>query len=377
MNLIILTPGFAADESDTTCIPGLQDLVQAYGRLFPEMRIHIIALHYPFCVGEYLWNGVPIYAVGGRNSKARKLRTWWRVLRRIHALHSEKPITVLHSFWLSESTVLGQIASRLYGISHLATIMGQDAKADNKYLPLIGVLQSASLSVFALSEFAARVYAQSTKRAVRGIIPFGVVPHGIPPAVSREEANELAKTRNIDILGVGSVIPLKNYTAFLELVAVAKRYRNGIRAVILGGFVDAAEVKRLRSAITKLHLEENVVLLGEVPRSEVFSMMARSSVLLHASEYEGQGWVLLEALHYGASVVCFDVGFTLKHPQMHVCKSKADMALALRKELEENALEHQRFQHDSASVPVPSIDDTARAYFQLYHVDTDCTDENR
>jgi glycosyltransferase involved in cell wall biosynthesis len=366
MNLIILTPGFAADESDTTCIPGLQDLVQAYKRLYPEMHIYIIALHYPFREGKYLWNGVPIYAAGGLNSKALKLRTWWRVLRRIRALHSQQPMSVLHSFWLSESTLLGQIASRLYGIPHLATIMGQDAKLDNKYLPLIGALQSASLSVFALSEFAAGVYAHSTGRVVRRIIPFGVVPHGITPALSHEEVNDLAKTRNIDILGVGSVIPLKNYTTFLELIAAAKQHRSGIRAVILGGFVDVAEVKRLRTTITKLHLEENVVFAGEVPRSEVFSMMAQSTVLLHTSEYEGQGWVLLEALQYGASVVCFDVGYTMVHPQMHVCQSTADMEIALREVLNENADVGHVSQNASSSVPVPSIDDTARAYFRHY-----------
>jgi glycosyltransferase involved in cell wall biosynthesis len=428
MNLIILTPGFAADESDTTCIPGLQDLVQSYGRLYPQMHIHIIALHYPFREGEYCWNGVTVYAAGGRNSKARKLSTWWRVLRRIRALHSQQPMSVLHSFWLSESTLLGQIASRLYGIPHLATIMGQDAKPDNKYLPLIGALQrlfenslfarrnppkspfvkgdfhlapltkgenvlakqerrgigdsfqsvsqSASLSVFALSEFAAKMYAQSTGRVVQGIIPFGIVPHGIVPALSHEEVNDLAKTRNIDILGVGSVIPLKNYTTFLELVANAKQHRSGIRAVILGGFVDAAEVEHLRSVITELQIEENVVLVGEVPRSEVFSMMAQSTVLLHTSEYEGQGWVLLEALHYGASVVCFDVGYTMAHPRMYVCQSTADMELALREVLDANAV-NERTQHDSTPVSVPSIDDTARAYFQHYHLHTNCTDRNR
>ncbi len=377
MNLIILTPGFAADENDTTCIPGLQDLVQAYKRLYPEMHLHIIALHYPFRVGEYLWNGIPVYAAGGQNSKARKLRTWWRVLSRIRALHSREPNTVLHSFWLSESTLLGQIASRLYGIPHLATIMGQDAKSDNRYLPLIGALQSASLRVFALSEFAARVYTQSTGRVVQGIIPFGVVPHGIAPALSREKVNELAKTRNIDILGVGSVIPLKNYTTFLELIAAAKQHKSSVRAVILGGFVDTAEVERLRSAIARLHLEENVVLAGEVPRSEVFSMMAQSTVLLHTSEYEGQGWVLLEALQYGASVVCFDVGYTMAHPQMYVCQSRKDMELALREVLDENSVQHQRLQYDSTPVPMPSIDDTARAYFQHYDLHTDCTDRNR
>lgn len=366
MNLVILTPGFAADESDTTCIPGLQDLVQSYVRLYPNMHIHIIALHYPFRAGEYCWNGVSVYAAGGQNSKLNKLRTWWRALGRIRALHSQKTMSVLHSFWLSESTLLGQIVSRLYGIPHLATIMGQDAKPDNRYLPLIGALASASLSVFALSEFAAKVYARSTGRVVRGIIPFGVVPHGIPPALRQEEVNVLAKTRNIDILGVGSVIPLKNYPAFLECIAKAKQYKNGIRAVILGGFVDAAECERLRATITELQIEENVVLAGEVPRSEVFSMMAQSTVLLHTSEYEGQGWVLLEALQYGASVVCFDVGYTMAHPQMHVCQKKADMELALREVLDENAVLHQHLQHDSASVTVPSIDDTARLYFQYY-----------
>lgn len=371
MHLVIITPGFPANECDTTCIPGLQDLVQSYKRCYPQLKIHVIALHYPFREKYYQWNGIEVYAAGGENSKFRKLQTWLRVFRFIRTLQAKEPITVLHSFWLSESAFLGQIASRLHNIPHVATIMGQDAKRENKYLPLIGAIATDSMRVLALSEFAARIYFASTGRQVQGVIPFGVVPMGIVPALASEETKSLAKMRNIDILTVGSVIPLKNYLTFIDVVSAIKRQIPTIRAVIVGAFIDAKEVERLRSKITALNLEENIELAGEVSRGDVFAYMAQSKVLLHTSQYEGQGWVLLEALSYGADVVCFDVGFTMPHPQMHVCQNKQGLEFAVTTALESkvpapHSPEKIHSSDNDTAVTVPSIDDTARSYIQLY-----------
>ena len=50
--IVILTPGFASDESDTSCIPALQDYVLALQQSFPGLRIVVLAFQYP-----YKWDG--------------------------------------------------------------------------------------------------------------------------------------------------------------------------------------------------------------------------------------------------------------------------------------------------------------------------------
>lgn len=299
MHILFVTPGFAADEHDTTCIPSLQDLVHAYLRLYPELRLSIIALHYPFRGGSYTWHGVAVYSAGGRNSKIVKPRTWFRALHHIHRLHKQEPITTIHSFWLSESTMLGQYAARQYNVPHIATIMGQDAKSGNQYLRFIN---TRSLHIVALSKFAAQVFAKWTGKTVQNIIPFGV---------DTTASVSLNKTRDIDILGVGSVIPLKNFSLFVHIVARIRLQFPNVRALIVGAHVDSKELKHLRELIANLHLENTVELIGEVPRTVVYEYMTRSKLLLHTSIYEGQGLVLTEALHCGAYTVSFNVGYTL------------------------------------------------------------------
>ena len=46
--LVILTPGFPKDETDTTCIPFLQDFILELNDQYPSLKIDILAFDYPF-----------------------------------------------------------------------------------------------------------------------------------------------------------------------------------------------------------------------------------------------------------------------------------------------------------------------------------------
>ena len=59
--------------------------------------------------------------------------------------------------------------------------------------------------------------------------------------------------------------------------------------------------------------------------------MRKSRILLHTSEYEGQGYVLIEALAAGMSVVCRDVGYTGESPNAYRCKSLQEMVAVLKR----------------------------------------------
>ena len=45
---VILTPGFAKDEADSTCIPTQQNFVRALKELYPQLNIIILAFDYPY-----------------------------------------------------------------------------------------------------------------------------------------------------------------------------------------------------------------------------------------------------------------------------------------------------------------------------------------
>ena len=46
--LVILTPGFAKDETDTTCLPMQQSFIRCLNKMIPHLNIIILAFQYPF-----------------------------------------------------------------------------------------------------------------------------------------------------------------------------------------------------------------------------------------------------------------------------------------------------------------------------------------
>jgi hypothetical protein len=99
--LVILSPGFAADEHDTTCLPLQQELVLAMNRQFPGVEIILIAFQYPYRANTYTWNGNRVIALGGQNKGGlRSLLTWARAWRTMSRLRKERTLTGVLSFWV-------------------------------------------------------------------------------------------------------------------------------------------------------------------------------------------------------------------------------------------------------------------------------------
>src|SRR3982750_1217603 len=101
--LIILTPGFPADEMDTTCLPPQQVFVHSLHRLHPETEIILISFQYPYQQKEYEWHGVKVISFGGKNKGGLSRRLLWkRVHKKLRDIHQQKKITAILSFWYGE-----------------------------------------------------------------------------------------------------------------------------------------------------------------------------------------------------------------------------------------------------------------------------------
>ena len=64
---IILSPGFAASETDSTCLPMQQQFVKSLGMLYPGVRIIVLSFQYPYHQKEYEWHGARIIPFDGKN----------------------------------------------------------------------------------------------------------------------------------------------------------------------------------------------------------------------------------------------------------------------------------------------------------------------
>jgi glycosyltransferase involved in cell wall biosynthesis len=314
MQLIILTPGFPENEQDTTCVPYIQEWVlELQSRNLYTLKI--IAFQYPFEERVYFWHGIEVYAAGGKNTQFPwRFRIWYKIWQKILAFKQKEEISHFQSFWLSETAFLAQRFASWHKIPLIMCMLGQDAKPENKYLKFLNLPKS---NIIAFSEFVGKILYSHTKKTSKAI-PVGLNIKKLDLKTSKE--------KTMDILGVGGLIPLKQYDIFIEIVAeIAISFPN-IRTSIIG---EGEQKEKLIHLINEKKLNHNISLLGKIPRNEVFDAMGKSKIFLHTSNYEGQGLVLLEALASGCYVVCFPVGAYPTHHKVWVCNSPSEMAKAI------------------------------------------------
>lgn len=345
-SLVFLIPGFPEDEADTTCLPAVQNYVAAFAEAHPGLQTHVIAFQYPFTRRVYRWKRVTVHALAGGNRRGlRRLGVWLRAGRIFYTLYRETDVRALHSFWLTECTWVGRRLSRLFRLRHVASIAGQDARADNPYARRLD-LDGATLT--AGSAFAAETFAKHAGRTVDHVIPLGLDTAHLQTLAAPLE-------RDLDVLGVGSLIPLKDFAAFIDVVAALTPAFPTLRACIIG---EGPLREALRRQIVEKGVEDHVTLAGALPRDEVFRQMMRSKVFLHTARYESQGYVFLEARFAGLPVVCFDVGYTGESNRVFRCHSPGEMVDAVAALLRQPPA----FRRD----PVLSVNDTVRAFAPLY-----------
>jgi glycosyltransferase involved in cell wall biosynthesis len=289
--LVLITPGFPSDEQDTTCLPFVQIAVKAFEQTDPFLKVIVLAHQYPFVSKTYQWNGISVTAFGGAGKgKPSRLYSFFRVWLKMFKLNREYRVVGLLSLWLDKSAFIGDVSAKIYKIPHFCWLLGQDAKAGNRFVKLI---KPKGESLIANSDFIAEEFNRNYR-----ILPKHVIPVGIDTAMFDGELQE----RDIDILGVGSLIPLKQYHLFLAVVKQLVTVFPTIKTVICGA---GPELERLKKLIQDWDLTANVSLKGELPYPVVLRIMDRSKVLLHTSSYEGFAMVGLEALYAGARVVSF------------------------------------------------------------------------
>jgi glycosyltransferase involved in cell wall biosynthesis len=343
--LVILTPGFPADEKDSACLPERQVLVQALTKNFSGVHIVVLAFQYPFGEKEYSWHGAEVRSFNGRNrSRLSRVRVWLRVWKALNQLRRRHEVIGLLSFWLGECALVGSRFARLHGLPHFCSILGQDARRPNKYVRWSGVRED---ELIALSDFLSTELLHNY-----GLRPANTIPPGIDPLLFGAPS----AGRPIDILGAGSLIPLKRYTLFLQTIRELKKDHPSLKAVLCG---KGPEMSMLQELIRKWGLSSNVELKGEVPHGEVLRLMQQSKVFLHPSSYEGWGVVCLEALYAGAHVVSSCRPMLVDIPQFHFASTDGQLLSQVQLLLKDETLSHQ-------SIAPYLIQDSARRVMELY-----------
>jgi glycosyltransferase involved in cell wall biosynthesis len=152
---------------------------------------------------------------------------------------------------------------------------------------------------------AAHVIVTSTATRDTLIGDFGVPAERITVAMPGTDAAPLARGSNETravILAVGSVIPRKDFPTLVD--TLSKLSALPWRLVIVGSLDRApAEAARLRQAIERHHLQNRVVLEGELVGEALERAYDGADLLVSVSRYEGFGMALAEGLARGLPLV--------------------------------------------------------------------------
>ncbi len=341
--LVILTPGFPESEEDTTCLPAQQAFIKALNHTFPSIRLIILSFQYPSTPSDYHWHGNPVISFGITGGFYRKLQ-WMYIWERLRQIKKENNILGLLSFWCTECALIGKYFGRLYGIKHYCWVCGQDARKENK---LVRFIRPKSHELIAMSDSLAKEFYKN-----HGIQPHCIIPNGIDTIQFKEPSTG----RDIDILGAGSLIALKQYQVFLDIVSALSFHFPQLKAMICG---KGAEEPRLQAQITTLNIPHVVSLAGERSHPEIIRLMQRTRVFLHPSSYEGFSTACIEALYAGAQVIsfCSPMAQTLRH--WHIVNNKEEMLQKAAELLRDPQLDHER-------VMAYSMEDSARSMMKLF-----------
>ncbi len=310
-SLVILTPGFPKNEADSTCIPFLQDFILELNEQFPNLKIDTLAFDYPLNSGTYQWNKNEVVSFNGwKKENIKKLYKWLLIWRRMKIISSSQNLIGLLSLWCGECAFLGNRFAKRNHLAHFCWIQGQDAKIENKYIARIRPLPA---ELIAISDFNQREFEKNHMIRPGHVIPVGIKPPQILGV------NEI---KDIDILGVGSLIPLKQYHLFIEIIYKISQFFPEIKAALCG---KGPEQERLKVAIANYNLEGNIELTGELSHDKVLTLMKRGKVFLHTSNYEGFSVACMEALGSGCHVISFIKPMQFDIKQWHIVQTTSEM----------------------------------------------------
>jgi 1,2-diacylglycerol 3-alpha-glucosyltransferase len=334
LHLLILTPGFAVNEADTSCLPFLQLYLDELKK--QDCRITIVTEDHPQ-TENYSWKNIEVITVRKRATLLSKIMGRFTLLKTIEAIHKRSPVDVVHSIWCNWASVKANAFCEKNRIRHVVTLAGQEPVQARGLIKKMNKLQCVPVCV---SNFQLKAGA-SAGANIKEMIHWGI-ENIVPESLNRD----------IDLLFCGSLNKVKNYSTFLVIVKKLVQ-TNSVNSSVMcgGGQVEAVKLIARKSGLKSLSIT------GEIKRNEVLDLMKRAKVFVHTSNYEAFGLVLAEAMACGCHVVSAPTGIAATDHNIHKCTSVDDFVNVISKLLRTgNPLPRNDYK----------ISETVMRYWQLY-----------
>lgn len=348
--LLFIVPIFPSSDKDDTIVPFVYQFAKYYSEKFSEVKIEVITLYYPRAKESYEIGNITIHPLGLRSKKKRfYLLGILKGCLKIHALQKKNKYQGILSFWYGKTALLAEVVSLLYRVKHFCWLQGQDVKPSNYYFKIFKLKASKLITVGAKHQALLRKFQNIATPNVANV---AITPAKFPMLNKNQRA--------IDIIGIGNLGAIKNYSLFIDVIHELKKQlpTQILKVVICGG---GEQKKYLQSKIDDLGLQNEIQLLGYVSNTETLNMLNKSKLFLHTSVFEGNPMVIQEALYSGCNVVStIDIRIDNK-PILNFkhCTDKISITKRLQALLLSPEIEYKRVHQNK-------IEDTCKTIHSLY-----------
>ncbi|MBI3742407.1 MAG: glycosyltransferase [Chloroflexi bacterium] len=295
-----VVPGFSAHEREWA-IPALDHFARA---LAANNRLVIFALEYPYQPATYSFFGATVHALAGRHrGKVYAPRLWANTFAAMRAEHLQQPFDVIHAFWVNEPGWLAQTSARILRVPFIASVAGGELIALRALnyggqLDWIERMMCDQVMRNANCVTVGSRYLQTIAKKWRAdisVLPLGVDTARFTPRARSESARE------IKLLNVGSLVPVKGHENLLEAVA---QIPEASLEIIGGGFLK----KDLARRATELKISARVSFAGKIAHDALAEKYRAADVVAQSSWHEAQGMAILEAAACGCAIAGTRVG---------------------------------------------------------------------
>lgn len=286
---LFITPLFPKYHKEDTMVPFITHFTQQFANQ-KDVQIDIISLMFPKTKPYQFEKNITVYPIGSGFLRFHKLLPFFiKAIAKGIQLFRENKYDGILCFWYRECSLIGKVLSFLFKKKQIVWMLGQDIKKDNKYIPLLKISPE---NIIMMSAQQRDLFYENQNIKINTIANVAI------------DRNRFPKfnydTRNIDILGVGNLGALKNYSLFVEIISELKILFPNIKTTICG---EGEEKEMLLKKVISLGLEENIVFSGSISHKEILNYMNNATVFLHTSKSEGGGTVLQEALYSGCKII--------------------------------------------------------------------------
>lgn len=285
--LLFITPIFPKSINEDHVVPFISQFTQRFEN-DTSVQIDVISLMYPFCNHKYSFGNITVHPIGSNFvSNYRKIPFLFKAILKGFQLFKQHKYDGVLCFWYRESALVGRILNLLLNVKQVVWMHGQDVKSDNKYLRLLKI---SAKNIVMISAHQKKYFLENCHINVDKIANVAIDKNKFPPLNTN--------VRSIDIIGIGNLYDLKNYSLFIDIISEL-HYKN-LKILIIG---EGKEQESLQKKVHALGLSTSLSFAGLLPHHEVLNHLNNSKIFLHTSKFEGAGVVIQEALYSGCKVV--------------------------------------------------------------------------